>query len=217
MIGPTLEDYDGGPFLTYLVRVGKPQAAPSEGYINFSVYEYMRPSLLKELEVFLQTWLFFGLLKEILGDFYRRDDFIHMLENGGATRTILSISKLLELLDAWDVQNKASPFDKSAVCKHAAESLRVARDALQASLRGTGFDPRIKGSIAATAEILGFAIEGVFWEQRTKWQKWHGHWGEFFQQTWLEDAGWCPVEATRSTSIFNHFQFLFFFCKIARG
>ena len=208
------EDYDGGPFLTYPVRVGKPQAAPSEGYIGIDIYEYMRPSSLKNLEAFLQTWLFFGLLKEILGDLYCRGDFICTLASGGASRTILSTSKLLELLDAWDSRVKNSPTDKSAAFKHAAECLRVARDAFQASFRRTGFDPRIKGSIAATAEILGFAVERVLWEERTEWHKWHGHWGEFFEQAWLEDAGWCPMEVTRSTRMFNHFQTLFFFCKM---
>jgi hypothetical protein len=63
------ERYDGGPWISYPSRNGKPLSA-WDGK-TFDLLEYHRsqrvnPTPLEELEPFIQTWLYFGLLAEFL-------------------------------------------------------------------------------------------------------------------------------------------------------
>ncbi|KAL9010459.1 MAG: hypothetical protein Q9173_004609 [Seirophora scorigena] len=94
------EDYDGGPFLTYPTRQGKSSVlddAPSasEG----------RPLLpttpTAELEAFLQTWLFFGLLKEILGGLSIASQFISVDLSSGSSQRRLNTTSLNSMVQDW--------------------------------------------------------------------------------------------------------------------
>lgn len=90
--------YDEGPFLTYPIREGKPQALPAlsvPGNLHFWQYEQHHPTPKQELEAFLQTWLFFGLVSEILGTLCRSEDFVRTKDNG---KKILSTATLCVLL-----------------------------------------------------------------------------------------------------------------------
>ena len=67
--------------------------------------EFMRkdgkPHQIKELEAFLQTWLFFGLLRECLGEL-EKEDFI--LREGKVPH--ITTAKLKEKLEKWRDQVK---------------------------------------------------------------------------------------------------------------
>jgi hypothetical protein len=59
--------YDGGPFLSYPMRVGKAEA----GAAFFDLMDYQRaervnPTPLRDKESFIQTWLYFGFISEFL-------------------------------------------------------------------------------------------------------------------------------------------------------
>ena len=54
-----------------------------------------------ELESFCQTWLFFGLIHEILGSFYNLEDYVSVRENGRGPVKALSTSKLNQKLKRW--------------------------------------------------------------------------------------------------------------------
>jgi hypothetical protein len=60
------EYYDGGPFLTYPLRKNKPWMLPNDelGENNLGAHEVLLPTPHEELETFLQTWLYFGLIFE---------------------------------------------------------------------------------------------------------------------------------------------------------
>ena len=60
------EKYDGGDFLTYPIRIGKPHMLHSpydlDSCLTFRERERQHPTPTKELESFFQAWLFFGLI-----------------------------------------------------------------------------------------------------------------------------------------------------------
>ena len=205
------EEYDGGPFLTYPLRVGKPQALPSAGYPDFAVYEHLHPTPPGELEAFLQTWLIFGLLHEVLGALYIHHDFVCMVESGDKFEKCLSTSKLLLLLDALIAQVGDVQGNKAADYSHIVECLSLASVVLSVALYWPKFDPRIMASIAAIGETLGYAINMVFNSNNpNKKDKRPLLWGKFFEESLLREAGWCPNEAKRNMKAFTHLQTLFF-------
>ena len=88
--------YDGGPCLTYLVREGKPHVLPATsitlGQLPYWQYEKLHPTPKEELESFFQTWLFFGLIHEMLGDLCNLDNFI--VTSASVTDKVVSSSSL---------------------------------------------------------------------------------------------------------------------------
>ena len=89
------EPYDRGPFLTYPVRMGRTHVLPNAG----AVPGQCDPTSTRDLENFFQTWLFFGLINEFLGDFCKADDFIRV--GGRDDKTTVSTVPLVDLVDKW--------------------------------------------------------------------------------------------------------------------
>lgn len=89
------ESYDRGPFLTYPVRMGRTHVLPNAG----AVLDQYNPTPTQDLEDFFQTWLFFGLINEFLGDLCKADDFICV--GGRDDKTTVSTVLLVELVDMW--------------------------------------------------------------------------------------------------------------------
>lgn len=84
------EPYDGGPFLTYPVRENRPEIIPDAGQVGenpLREHERLHPTRNKEFEAFCQTWLFFGLINEVLGNICQLADFVRPDEVGDG-RTI---------------------------------------------------------------------------------------------------------------------------------
>lgn len=75
------EDYDGGPFLAYSQRppydltYDRAIGGGSDGKILSQNSVHQIPST-PELKSHTQTWQSFGLLSEVLGDLYSKQDFI---------------------------------------------------------------------------------------------------------------------------------------------
>lgn len=85
-----LEDYDGLDFMNYPVRRGWAQAAHSAQWMDC-------PD--KTAAERAQNWLYFGLLLEMIGPFYRKDLFLRQkLNNGGC---VIDTSKLPVVLQDW--------------------------------------------------------------------------------------------------------------------
>ena len=72
---------------------------PAAGHMSYVDYELLYPTPVSELESFLQTWLFFGLLRELLGELYRHEDFVAVGETNPSSTRVVSTSKLLALID----------------------------------------------------------------------------------------------------------------------
>ena len=82
--------YDGGPFLTYPVRDNRSEIIPDAGQAGgnpLREHERLHPTPNKEFEAFCQTWLFFGLINEVLGNICQSADFVRPDEVGDG-RTI---------------------------------------------------------------------------------------------------------------------------------
>ncbi|MCJ1396719.1 hypothetical protein MMC18_009611 [Xylographa bjoerkii] len=152
--------YDGGPFLTYPERVGKPQALPAAsntlGQLPYWRYEQHHPKPEDELASFFQTWLFFGLIHEILGDLCALDDFVQL--SNSTTDIVVSTSRLVGFIETW-VINVANG-GRFPTYEHIAECLRLVFVTLRAA--GPMFDQRLKMSIVSTGKIFAYAANKAY-------------------------------------------------------
>ena len=85
------------PFLEYAGRKGKAWMVVEVGQVMFELHEFDSPTAKSELACFLQTWLFFGLLAEILGDLYDHDNFV--TESSDTKEWILKTGDLQSLIE----------------------------------------------------------------------------------------------------------------------
>jgi hypothetical protein len=60
------ERYDGLPFLSYPVRKGKVNADAWSNPTEYHHYKRVNPTSTRDQESFIQTWLYFGLIAELL-------------------------------------------------------------------------------------------------------------------------------------------------------
>ena len=189
--------YDGGPFLTYPIRENKPHVLPSAsqtpGQLPYWQYEKLHPTPNEDLESFFQTWLFFGLINEILGNLCSPDDFI-VSASGEASKSV-STSKLIDIAETWVF--KVLNGEILTTYEHLAECLRLAYATLRAP--GPTFNQRIKLSIASTGEVLEYAVNKAF--QIENWardNKCPGSWRPLVDAEWwtaaMRAAGWCPSQ-----------------------
>jgi hypothetical protein len=61
--------YDGTPFLSYPAKAGMPHAhnvLDDDDVLNYRLVEHFNPTPIRELESFMQTWLFFGFIAEAI-------------------------------------------------------------------------------------------------------------------------------------------------------
>ena len=127
------EPYDGGPFLMYPLRTNpqRPYFMSTGNNARSSLYHAARLIPTGDLEAFFQSWLFFGLLKEIFQDCYHPADFIRTDKIDAESRKTLSTSKLLSAVDYWIVQTEDAPSDTRVQYEHLARCFKVTCVALQ--------------------------------------------------------------------------------------
>lgn len=159
------EPYDGGPFLEYPIRKNKPwllcdSASPS--YMVHRIREATHPTPARELEAFLQTWLFFGLLQALQGDNFNAEDYI-VTDSIHPTIRYISTSKILHNLD------EARRAERTILATNAAkkEQLETVNQYLQLAMDVSrtiqeDFDWRIRLSIVSVCETLAFSIWSSF-------------------------------------------------------
>ena len=197
-----LKDYDGGPFLTYPIREGVPHALPPDGNIPggspYRQHELTYPTPKQEQEDFLQRWLFFGLIHEILGNRYRPEEFIDTFETDGGKFRIVQTLKLVETLDSWIEDIRANCVNPRHTYEHIAECLRLAF----ATIHGTGpsFDARIKLSLASLGEVFALAVNEAYNATGAKHNECPNTFAflidyENWKKTMLS-TGWCPSQVT---------------------
>lgn len=193
-----MKDYDGGPFLTYPIREGITHALPPDGNIPggspYRQHEQRSPTPKQEQEDFLQRWLFFGLIHEILGDRYRPKELIRTIEIDDAETSIVSTSGLVKALDSWVADIRAGIVNPHHNYEHIAECLRLAF----ATIRGTGptFDLRIKISLASLGELFTLAANEAF--DASENNKCPTVFGQLIDDSYWEksmlSSGWCPSQ-----------------------
>ena len=186
-----LKDYDGGPFLTYPTREGVPHALPPDGNIPggspYRQHERTYPTPKQEQEDFLQRWLFFGLVNEILDHRWRP----HILIDGKTK--VVSTLGLVETLDRWVADIQTGNLKPRNTYEHVAECLRLTF----ATIHGAGpdFDPRVKISLASLGELFAIAANEAYRAQNNKCPSTFSllldfdHW-----KSTLLSSGWCPSQ-----------------------
>jgi hypothetical protein len=89
-------NYHGVPFLEYTKTNDAYQVATNMSEAEMMAL-YESKLEISELQSFLQTWLFFGLLQETLGEIFDQPDFTHAT----GSKLVISTKKLPEKLKQW--------------------------------------------------------------------------------------------------------------------
>ena len=197
-----LKDYDGGPFLTYPIREGVAHALPPDGNIPggspYRQHEQTYPTPKQEQEDFLQRWLFFGLIHEILGDRYKPEELISTFQTDDGEIRLVRTTDLVETLNKWIIDIRTNCVNPRHNYEHLAECLRVAF----ATIRGTGpdFDLRVKMSLASLGELFTLAVNEAYNAKENKCPSVF-HYLIYYEdrnyENWkntMLSSGWCPSQ-----------------------
>ncbi|MCJ1358843.1 MAG: hypothetical protein MMC33_008843 [Icmadophila ericetorum] len=205
-------DYHGVPFLEY--------AKTNEAYqivANMTDAEAMARYEFKlqisELERFLQTWLFFGLLQEMLDDIFDQDDFVRATHS----KLVLSTKNLPEKLRQW----MSDPNLDQKRLTHLHRCLQMTLVALVATPRV--FDTKLKIGIAATAEVISAALILAAGSRDidTILLPPLGLWGDLDDPSprvaeMEKRHGWCPAQASLTLRKFSSLQAKIYLSKITK-
>ena len=160
------EKYDGGPFMTYPSRTHSLPDLYLVGLFpgQFSyAHQLQLASLPKpELESFYQTWLFFGLLHEILGSLYVPEDFTYICEDRHGYTRAISTSKLITALEKWIARIQANTANPPVTYAHVARCLCMIHAALNVQTLHYNFDPNIKLWLASLGQTFAYAANKAF-------------------------------------------------------
>ena len=207
------KDYDGGPFLTYPTREGVAHALPPDGNIPggspYRQHERTYPTPKQEQEDFLQRWLFFGLVNEILDHRWRPDILIRPTQDNDGETKVVSTLGLVETLDRWVVDIQNGNLKPRNTYEHVAECLRLTF----ATINGArpDFDPRVKISLASLGEVFSLAVNEAY---RGRDNKCPGSFPllldfDCWKSTVLS-SGWCPSQVEIMFDNSSHIQTLHF-------
>lgn len=193
-----MKDYDDGPFLTYPIREGVAHALPSDGNIPggspYRQHERRCPTPKQEQEDFLQRWLFFGLIHEVLGDRYRPKELIRTIQTDDDETRIVTTSGLVEILDSWIADIHAGIVNSHHNYEHIAECLRLAFATISGA--GPSFDSQIKVSLASLGELFTLATNEAF--NASESNKCPTVFGLLIDNSYWENSmlssGWCPSQ-----------------------
>ena len=211
------EKYDGGDFLTYPVRVGKPHMLHSpydmDRSLVFRARERQHPTPTRELESLFQAWLFFGLINEILGDLCTADDFVRTAADGNSEVTT---SQLPTILDRW-VQ-RVQQGDLKLSYDHVADCLCLMHDVLRVA--GSTFDPNLLFSLISVGELFEYAANKAFLiEDFAKDNRcpvtWHSLLEEPRWPSSMQEYGWCPSQLTLLLPRTCPVQLVYFLTKLS--
>ena len=204
--------YDLGPFLTYPVRECVTHALPldgrSPGGSPYWAHERKYPTPKPEQEDFLQRWLFFGLIHEIMGDRYKPEDLIRTTKTDEGESSIVSTVGLVETLDQW-ISDVHGSVNLRHTYEHIAECLRLAFATLHGA--GSDFDPKVKLSLASLGELFALATNEAYHPREDKCPSIF-HFlvdGAYWKQPMLA-SGWCPSQIKVNSENKFRFQTLHF-------
>ena len=213
------EEYDGGPFMTYPSRTGGFPDLHTVGLFpgQLPYSHQMQLALLSksELESFYQTWLFFGLIHEILGDLYVPANFIYTCEDQCGITKAVSTSKLITALEKWVTLVQAGRVDPSVTYAHVAQCLCLAHAALAIPAIRSKFDPDIKLSLASLGQTFTYAAKKAFnMTDSTQDDKCPSTWRQLTDDDYWKRRlllhGWCVTEITLILDTISSLQTLHF-------
>ena len=199
------ERYDGGPFLDYPNRSGLPDINTSgndrlTAHLSSVSRRFLETALPAALEAFLQNWLFFGLLNEVLGDLYRHEDFITTSSDSENEKIIVTTANLITRLEDWEARITQDKDSSMAVYEHIAKCLHLTHACL--TIQYPTFDNYLKFHLASVAELLGYAASkacNVAWTDSPRRSLIPIQWGttindDFWKSVLLERSNCCPSQ-----------------------
>lgn len=201
------EPYDGGSFLSYPTRAGWHQDQQQEGHLRFLAAELNSPSENVELQKRLQSWLFFGLLHELLApwDLYNSRDYIETDPNG---QRFVHTKGLPEKLQLWLQRVQSlSDGEKLNLQMSLMGCLKIASEALLclAEQQHPDFEFSIKMSLLSICEtISGLGQFALDMDSSTQWPK-YDFWAkiDYPARKQMLDNGWCPSVIKVATRTFS--------------
>ena len=187
--------------------------ADSAGEQRLLEHGRLHPIPNKVFESFCQTWLFFGLINEIVGDICQSTDFVRRGE--GSDSKFISTSRLPGLIRRWitSVKDGSSPM----TYEHVAKCLWLTYTTLQAAR--PEFDLSVKLCIASVGELFSYATNIAFGiENFVLNDKCPGPWYLLVGKTpWIQRlraSGWCPSQIEVITSSLSSLQTLHFYASM---
>ena len=205
------------PFLEYAGRKVKPWMVVEVGQVMFELHEIVSPTAKSELACFLQTWLFFGLLAEILGDLYDNDTFV--TESSDTKEPILTTKDLQSLIEKriTCIATLEKPVQKQ-LFEHAGKCIDITWKARR--LDNLDLDPRIQYSIGAIAEFIASAIDKAHLKafpgsDRCQKPFANGFYTEEIKNRMVE-ANWCPNDFATVRDKFQSIQLLFYYSHMKK-
>ncbi|KAI4192264.1 MAG: hypothetical protein LQ348_003222 [Seirophora lacunosa] len=178
-----------------------------------------------ELEPFLQNWLFFGLLHEVLQDMYRHEDFVTISVDNGVEKSIITTAKLSSRLEEFEVKmKKQDETSIQAVYKHIARCLNLTYACLNVDFPTCDND--LKFHLASVSELIGFALSkacSVGSTDSTNRSLVSFNWGtanskRFQKSVLLDRSGCCPSKTEMFIEEFgNSAQALSFLAACVHG
>ena len=206
------EPYDTTiPFLEYPRHKGRPWMVP------VTIVDRYHDTLFPTPTSFFQTWLFFGLIAEVLGDHFNHESFVSKSEYDGSlilsTKELVSLTaQRFESVTALDKPTQKSIYLGAAQCVDLT---------LMTLLSATSdFNCAVKNSIASVAELLGSAVDrahlGLFPDAVRCKTPFTANFYSNEMKTAMIAANWCPSDITRVTDKFTSTQSLYFFSKMKK-
>lgn len=195
-----LNDYIGIPFLDYPSKANPNYQIPNDEQSAW-FQAGPRPLGLPAFQSFLQTWLFFGLLQEVLSTSFRHKDFVHEISDGSISRSVWSTAKLKDLLDEWtEPATDDQEFDLTRA-EYLRRCFQVTYLALAAA--PTDFNVDLKFAITSVAEALMDTVKRAYKLREMDY---------VFSETipWMifddprarserfKRSGWCQAQAARA-------------------
>lgn len=173
---------------------------------------------LEEVEAFFQTWLFFGLLQEVLRDLYKSEDFVAHAELNLLAVRVLSTSKLLGLIDSWISTTSSGPeLADLTFYNHISKCLWLVKRLLR--IVTIEFNASLKYTIASIAELIGFAASKAFNVQpinNTCPRVWTLDFNDIRRECQMLTAGWCRAEIKLCLQLFKSMQSFDFLSRVWR-
>lgn len=194
-----------------------------QGFVRDGHLDATRPSI--ELASLMQSWLYFGLLSEILGRPVHSDDFVQSMPPDHAYPEVLCSSKLPLLFDEWQVRLRGLGVDK---CD---EELRSMTGTLKIAIEGSELFDEIEtpgytpyAVVALSVKILIITLihlhnsvnpEAYFSASHpglipvaTNWHGRHPPPAKLLTARMVE-AGWCPRAIRRVCTSHNYSTVLY--------
>lgn len=225
------EYWDGGPFYTYPVRKGKVRMVPlrlrhllgidvsDEPYL-----EILYPTPKEEIQPFLQTWLWFGLLAEMLG-LNEISPSDRIVEDSLATEEIRKLHETCvsaadedghRYISASAVLGAVQTIaERMKLVPHKRERLIYMRDCLQYAsmmvLSASNLEETVRYSICALGEYFSTGLFRFVAQSNPKIDvpivgfSWHQNYmqaGGTMDKQMLQ-RGWCPSETEKIRSQFQ--------------